>query len=65
MHLGGIFLWVGIFLHEYQPMLHGIAYGLWFVSMLPIAYELWQIIRSAMNNSQDKNAVPAVAEVGD
>ncbi len=65
VHLGGVFLWVGIFLHEYQPMLHGIAYGLWFVSLLPIAYELWQIIRSAMNNSQDKNAVPAVAEVGD
>ncbi|MBZ0294794.1 MAG: hypothetical protein K8L99_19685 [Anaerolineae bacterium] len=65
VHLGGVFLWAGIFLHESQATLHGVAYGLWFVSMLPIAYELWQIVRSGMNNLQDKNAVPAVAESGD
>ncbi len=65
VHLGGILLWAGIFLHEYQAELHGVAYGLWFVSMLPIAYELWQIVRSAMNNLQDKDADPVAAEFGD
>lgn len=65
VHLGGIFLWVGIFLHEQQATLHGVAYGLWFVSMLPIAYELWQIVHNGINNLQDKNVVPAAAESGD
>ena len=45
VHLGGIFLWTGIFLHEYQAPLHGAAYALWFLSMIPVAYELWQSIR--------------------
>ena len=65
VHLGGILLWVGIFIHEYQAALHGVAYGLWFVSMLPIAYELWQIVQIAMNNLQDKDADFVVAEFGD
>ncbi len=65
VHMGGIFLWVGIFLHEYQAILHGIAYALWFVSLLPIAYELWQIVQSAMNNVQDKDNAPVVTASGD
>lgn len=65
VHLGGIFLWVGIFLPEYQAALHGVAYGLWFVSMLPLAYELWQIVLDGMNNLQGDDAAPAVAEAGD
>ncbi|MCC6896873.1 MAG: hypothetical protein IT321_28910 [Anaerolineae bacterium] len=65
VHLGGIFLWVGIFLQEQQATLHGVAYGLWFVSMLPIAYELWQVVHNGINNSEDKNVVPAAAESSD
>lgn len=56
VHLGGVFLWSGIFLPESQPMLHGIAYGLWFVSMLPIVYELWQIVRSGLRSAEEKLA---------
>lgn len=65
VHLGGAFLWVGIFLHESQATLHGIAYGLWFVSMLPIAHELWQIVRSGISDSQDHDAAEVLAESGD
>jgi hypothetical protein len=65
VHLGGISLWAGVFLDEYQSTLHGIAYGLWFVSMLPAAYELWQIVHSGMNNVHDKEVVSAAAESGD
>jgi len=65
VHLGGIFLWGGIFLQEYQVTLHGVAYGLWFVSMLPIAHELWQIVRNGINNFQDNDAATAAAESGD
>jgi len=46
VHLGGVLLWLGIFLQAAQPVLHGAAYGLWFASMLPIAYEVWQIVRT-------------------
>lgn len=65
VHLGGIFLWAGIFLHESQATLHGVAYGLWFISMLPIAFELWQIIRSGISNLQDQASSTAAAEIGD
>jgi hypothetical protein len=65
VHLGGVFLWAGIFLHESQATLHGVAYGLWFVSMLPIAYELWQIVRSGISSVQDREAVRGIAESGD
>lgn len=52
VHAGGVFLWVGIFLPDSRDMLHGIAYALWFVSMLPVAQELWQIVRSGMDRAE-------------
>lgn len=60
VHLGGIFLWIGIFLQNDQATLHGIAYGLWFISLLPIAYELWQIVRQSMEQLQIQEQQPAV-----
>ena len=65
VHLGGIFLWTGIFLHEYQAALDGMAYGLWFVSMLPIAYELWQIVRAGVEALGDKEVSAALPVSGD
>lgn len=53
VHIGGIFLWTGIFLHDSQGLLHGIAYSLWFISMLPIVFELWQIVREGLNRIVD------------
>ena len=65
VHLGGIFLWSGIFLHDFQGALDGAAYGLWFVSMLPIAYELWQIVRAGMEALGDREAAAALPVSGD
>ena len=65
VNLGGVLLWASIFLHESQAMLQGVAYGLWFISMLPIAYELWQIFRSGMSRLEDQESLPALAESGD
>jgi cytochrome c oxidase cbb3-type subunit 1 len=59
VHIGAMFLWVGIFANDSQAMLHGIAYALWFASMLPIAYELWQIVRSGMNRLEQPISLPA------
>jgi hypothetical protein len=62
VHLGGIFLWMGIFLQSEQATLHGIAYGLWFVSMLPIAYELWQVVRQSADRLQAQENFSGVVE---
>jgi cytochrome c oxidase cbb3-type subunit 1 len=47
VNLGGLFLWVSIFITEYQGFLHGTAYALWAVSIVPIAVDLWRIIRAS------------------
>lgn len=65
VHLGGVFLWAGIFLQDSQGVLHGIAYSLWFVSLLPIAYSLWQIIRSGMESVTEVGTGSIIAETGD
>ena len=46
MHLGGVFLWISIFLTEVQGFLHGTAYALWALSLIPIAMDLGRLIRS-------------------
>lgn len=61
LHAGGILLWLGIFLTELRPMLHAGAYGLWFVAMLPMLYQLWQITREKIESS----VTPALAGAGD
>ncbi len=48
VHLGGAFLWASIFVKEYQAILHGTAYALWLVSMLPILIDLWRIMRAGL-----------------
>jgi cytochrome c oxidase cbb3-type subunit I len=62
VHLGGIFLWLGIFQTETIMTLHGIAYALWFVSMLPIVFELWQIVSIGMNDLSDAESTTILAE---
>ncbi len=44
-HLGGAFLWASIFVKDYQALLHGTAYALWLISMIPILIDLWRIMR--------------------
>jgi hypothetical protein len=45
VHLGGVFLWVSIFVKDYQAILHGTAYASWAVSLLPIVIQLWRTTR--------------------
>jgi hypothetical protein len=47
-NLGGLFLWAGIFIEPLHGTLHGIAYALWAVAAVPIAIELWGIVRQGM-----------------
>lgn len=48
VNLGGFFLWASIFLTAYQSVLHGTAYLLWTLSIIPIVLSLWQIIRHGL-----------------
>jgi hypothetical protein len=48
VNMGGLFLWVSIFITEYQGFLHGTAYALWAVSIVPIAVDLWRIVRAGL-----------------
>ena len=56
VHLGSIFLWVSIFA-ETAGFWHGAAYGLWTIAILPIAWQLWQIIRPALEDRPEHTAV--------
>jgi hypothetical protein len=57
VHAGGILLWAGIFVPDQQGMLHGIAYGLWFASLLPITYEIWRIMQGGVRRTEDRLAL--------
>ena len=45
VNLGGLFLWASIFTPSVQSILHGTAYLLWAISMLPIVADLWRTTR--------------------
>jgi cytochrome c oxidase cbb3-type subunit 1 len=57
VHIGGVFLWIGIFMDESQAFLHGTAYSLWFISMVPIVYELWQIFRKGLDEFVNQEVI--------
>lgn len=53
VNLGGFFLWASIFLADYQALLHGTAYLLWTLSIIPIALTLWRIARDGLTGLDD------------
>ena len=46
IHLGGISLWASIFITDFQSFLHGSAYTLWALAIVPIALDVWRIVQS-------------------
>ncbi|MCB0227710.1 MAG: hypothetical protein KDI07_07105 [Anaerolineae bacterium] len=59
VNLGGVFLWASIFFAGQAAVLHGIAYGLWAVSLIPIVASLWRIARAGYSQMEDKGIAPA------
>ncbi|MCC6601962.1 MAG: hypothetical protein IT327_02065 [Anaerolineae bacterium] len=57
-HLGGFFLWASIFLADYQSFLHGMAYLFWTISMIPVVWALWQIMRRGLASLSDRDILP-------
>lgn len=48
VHLGGVFLWASIFMEAYQAPLQGIAYAFWVVAAVPVALDVWRILRAGL-----------------
>jgi hypothetical protein len=56
VHLGGIALWISIFMIDpLAGMFHGSAYILWALSLLPILKEVWGIINQGTQNLVEGN----------
>ena len=56
IHLGGISLWISIFVGP-NGFWHGLAYGLWTVAIVPIAWQLWRMIRPVLEDGRRETAV--------
>jgi hypothetical protein len=61
--LGGLFLWASIFITAYAGLLYGIAYALWAASTLPIAAEIWRIIRMGFARLEGANTITDYSEI--
>ncbi len=57
VHLGGVLLWASIFAKgPLRGTLHGSAYLLWVISLLPVVWQLWQIVRRGTDEMMMRNA---------
>lgn len=61
VNLGGFFLWAGIFLTDFQGVLHGVAYLLWTLAIIPIALSIWRIVREGLAALDESSALLEVA----
>ncbi|MFQ5617016.1 MAG: hypothetical protein ACE5GO_11235, partial [Anaerolineales bacterium] len=57
VNLGGVFLWASIFISDYQGFLHGTAYALWALSIVPIALDLGRMARAYVTRMEDEQPV--------
>ncbi len=62
VNLGGFFLWASIFFMPYTALLHGTAYALWTVSALPIAADIWQIVKQGLSGLEEADPASALTE---
>ncbi|MGB4950787.1 MAG: hypothetical protein WBO55_09140 [Rhizobiaceae bacterium] len=52
VNLGAIFLWASILIEPMRNLLHGGAYMLWILSLLPIALDVWQKTEAGMAKAE-------------
>jgi hypothetical protein len=62
VNLGGLFLWASIFFVPYAAVLHGTAYALWTASALPIAADIWQIVKQGLSGLEEADPASALTE---
>lgn len=61
LNLGGVVLWMSIFLLPWRPFLHGTAYLLWAVALVPVVMQLWQIVKAGLGRFEQE-ARPAIGD---
>lgn len=59
VNLGSVFLWASIFITPVQATLHGVAYFLWMVAMLPIVTQIFGAIRRGLAQLEQSTLHPA------
>lgn len=58
VHIGGVLLWMSIFIKQYEGMLHGSAYLFWTISLIPFVMQVWRIV-----THDDGDVEPATTEI--
>lgn len=58
VNLGAVFLWASIFFLDQAALLHGIAYALWALSLIPIVADLWRIARTGWAHVEVEGVAP-------
>ncbi len=61
-HTGGISLWMSIFLLDHRPVLQGVAYVAWAISVLPMARTLYRIVQRRIESWERGAVLSAAAE---
>ncbi len=62
IHTGSAFLWASIFIEPYRGLLHGVAYGFWALSMLPVLLQLFAIISAGLARQESESFIPPPAD---
>jgi hypothetical protein len=65
VNLGGVFLWASIFIADSQAVLHGLAYALWAISLVPFIWELWRITGRGLARLDEQTMVIEGAAAAD
>ncbi len=56
---GGLFLWASIFIEPLAGALQGTAYALWAAAIVPVAVEIWAIVRHGLARLEARAAAGA------
>jgi len=59
INLGAVLLWVSIFVTSARGLIHGSAYLMWTIALLPIVAQLWRIVRAGLARLELADVVPA------
>lgn len=54
LNLGGVILWMSIFLLPWRPFLHGTAYFLWAMALVTVVIQLWQIVKVGLGRFEQE-----------